>query len=123
MAIEKRKLFESTRERWPSFVEVVPADGLPSFKTTPNLTDIYTAVEAACESASERTAEDEWIGLANWSFHQALWVLAENLGLQGKVFREDVTFEMFDAQMRSNLSDDCWRLERLEYEGSPSRIN
>lgn len=123
MAIEKNRLFETTRERWPSYVHVVPTDGWPTFETTPTLSEIYDAVEAACVPEGDRTAEDEWIGLANWSFHQAFWALAENLGVEGKVFREEVTFEMFDEQMRSNLSDDCWNSERVEYQESTTRID
>lgn len=123
MAIDKWKLFERTRGRWPPNVRVVPTAGVPCFKTTPNLVDVYAAIEASCEPKGEWAAEDEWTQLANWSFHQALWALAENSGAEKHINREQVTFEMFDEQMRLNLSDDCWNAERTEYEESPSRFH
>ena len=123
MAIEKRKLFERARDRWPSVVRVVPTDGVPRFNAEPSLVEVYRAIEEACEPPGEWTSEDEWTGLANWSFHQALWALAEQSSSERAIDREDVTFEMFDERMRSNLSDDCWAAERLEYEESPSRFH
>ena len=123
MAIEKGKLFERTRERWPLAVRVVPADGMPCFKSEPSLVEVYRAIEAYCEPTGERTADDEWTALANWSFHQALWTLAERSNLERDIQRDEVTFEMFDERMRSNLSDECWNAERIEYEESTSRFH
>jgi hypothetical protein len=123
MAIEKMKLFERTRERWPATVRVVPTDGVPSFETTPSLVEVHDAVEASCETAGEWTAHDEWTGLANWSFHQALWAPAERSASERHIHREEVTFEMFDERMRFNLSDDCWSAERAEYDESHSRFH
>lgn len=123
MAIEKRKLFERTRERWPLIVRVVPTDGVPCFEAEPSLVEVYRAIEAYCEPTGERTAEDEWTGLANWSFHQALSAVAERSASERYIHREEVTFEMFDERMRSNLSDDCWIAERKEYEENPSRFH
>jgi hypothetical protein len=119
MAIEKVKLFERTRERWPLKVRVLPTNGVPPFEAKPSLVDVYRAIEASCEPAGEWTAEDEWVNLANWSFHQALWALAERAG-DRQLHRDEVTFEMFDKCMREHLSDDSWKAERLEYDESPS---
>ena len=119
MAIEKTKLFEQTRERWPLTVHVLPTNGVPCFEAVPSLVDVYRTIEVSCEPEGEWRAEDEWIGIANWSFHQALWALAESSS-QRHLHREEVTFEMFDKCMRENLSEDCWKVERLEYEESPS---
>ena len=123
MAIEKTKLFERTRERWPLTIRVTPADGLPCFEAEPSLVEVYRTVEASCEPAGEWTREDEWTKLANWSFHQALWELAERSDSGRHIQREEVAFEMFDEWMRSNLSDDCWSAERHEYNESPSRLH
>jgi hypothetical protein len=122
MAIDKAKLFERTRERWPLTVRVRPTNGVPPFDTQPCLVDVHGVIEASCAPAGEWTAEDEWIALANWSFHQALWALAEGSG-ERHLHRDQVTFDMFDECMRSNLSDDCWNAERLEYKESPSRFH
>ena len=119
MAIEKLKLLERTRERWPTNVRVCPRDGVPCFEADPSLVDLYRAIEAACEPKGDWTAEDEWTKLANWSFHQALWAIAERSG-ERQIYRDEVTFEMFDKYMKENLSgDDCWIEQRVEYERSP----
>lgn len=119
MAIEKARLLERTRKRWPLTIRVVPKDGVPCFEAEPCLNEVYQAIEASCEPAGEWTAEDNWVHVANWSFHQALWGLAERSG-ERNLSRSEVTFEMFDHCMRENLSDGCWDAERLEYEESPS---
>src|SRR4051794_4382573 len=106
MAIEKRKLFEQARDRWPLTVNVVPTDGDPRFHAKPSLFDIYSGIEASCEPEGVRTAEDEWTGLANWSFCQAVSALAEGATAERELHREEVTFEMFDEWMCFNLSDD-----------------
>jgi hypothetical protein len=122
MAVEKTKLFKHARERWPLTVRVLPTDGVPCFEARPCLVEVYRAIEASCEPAGEWTAEDEWKNLANWSFHQALWALAERAG-ERELRRDEVTFEMFDRCMRENLLDESWKAERLEYEESPSRFH
>lgn len=122
MAIEKAKLFERTRGRWPRTVSVVPKEGVPCFESSPSLTDIYRAIEVSCEPAGDWTAEHNWTSVANWSFHQALWSLAERAG-ERDLSRDEVTFDMFDKCMRENLSDDCWDEERIEYEESPSLLH
>ncbi|WP_152414756.1 hypothetical protein [Blastomonas sp. AAP53] len=122
MVIEKAKLFENTRERWPATVYVRPSKGVLCFVAEPSLVDVYEAVEGSCAPSGEWTAEDEWTHLANWSFHQALWALAER-SAERQLHRNDVTFHMFDERMRFNLSDECWNAERIEYEESPSRFD
>lgn len=112
MAIDKTKLFESTKERWPE-VSIGPSNGVA----------IYRAIEEACEPTGEYTQKDEWTQLANWAFHQAIGTLADDTA-SGKVVRkEEVTFDLFDEWMRFNLADDCWEAERREYEASPSRFH
>lgn len=123
MAIEKIKLFEQTRERWPLTIRVTPTNGLPCFEAQPSLAEVYQDIEASCEPAGEWTREDEWTKLANWSFHQAFWGLAERSSSGRHIGREEVTFDMFDEWMRSNLSDDDWSAERHEYEESPKRLH
>lgn len=123
MAVEKIRLFEFARERWPLTMRVLPTNGFPSFASKSNLYDVYRAIEAACEPKGEWTAEDEWTGLANWSFHQALWLLAEQSTAERIVYRDEVSFEMFDARMRANLLDDGWIAERQKYEDRPLRFH
>jgi hypothetical protein len=112
MAIDKAKLFESARERWPS-----------SPVTASNGAAIYRAIEEACKPTGEYTQHDEWTQLANWAFHQAIGALARDAGSGKIVRREDVTFDVFDEWMRFNLADECWEAERREYEASPSRFH
>lgn len=123
MVIEKKDLLERARERWQSVVRVVPKDGVPSFEAEPCLVEMYRTIEASCAPKGEWAPEDEWTNLANWSFHQALWALAEQSVSIKHLRREEVTFEMFDEWMRFNLSDDCWDAERAEYEESPLRFH
>lgn len=41
MAIEKAKLFERTRERWPLAISVLPTNGVPSFEAKPCSAEIF----------------------------------------------------------------------------------
>lgn len=123
MAIEKRRLFEQARDRWPTSIRVVPTNGFPPFDADPSLVDVHGDIQAACDPKGDWTEEDEWTGLANWSFHQALWAMADQSTSERCIHREQVTFEMFDEYMRSNLLADCWVTERQQYEESPLRFH
>lgn len=119
MAIERRRLFEEARDRWPRSIRIYPTKGFPSFDAEPSLVEVHTVIQSACQPKGEWTQQDEWIGLANWSFHQALWAVAEEAVAERQLDRDEVTFDRFDECMRSNLSDDSWAAERQEYEVSP----
>jgi DNA-binding GntR family transcriptional regulator len=110
MVINKTKLFESARDRWP-----------PIF-TERETVAIYQAIEEACEPTGEYTQSDDWTQLANWAFHQALGALAKDERFKEIIHRDEVTFDLFDEWMRFNLSEECWDEERREYEASPSRF-
>ena len=116
-------MFESTRERWPESFFVHPKDGTPAFDSEPNLVAVHHLIEDSCRPSGEWTQDDEWTHLAIWAFHQALWALAEKATTAKSVSRDDVTFDMFDHFLRSNLSHECWDKERQEYEASPLRIH
>jgi hypothetical protein len=123
MAIDKTKLFESTRDRWPLSFRIIPTEGIPSYAAEPEMVEVYRSIEEACAPRGEWTQSDEWTQLANWAFHQALGALAEDGVSEKTVRREDVTFDMFDHWTRFNLSHKCWDEERHEYEASPSRFH
>jgi hypothetical protein len=123
MPVEKRRLFEQARDRWPRRMRVFPTKGFPRFNAEPSLVDVHNDIQAACDPKSGWTEEDEWTGLANWSFHQALWAVADQSTEERDVDRDDVTFERFDECMRFNLSADCWTAERREYEESSLRFH
>ena len=123
MAVEKIRLFEQAKDRWPRSIRVCPTNGFPPFDAEPSLVDVHRGIQAACDPKGEWTEEDDWTGLANWSFHQALWRVAEQSIETRDLDRDEVTFEMFEAYMRSNLADDCWVAERREFEESPLRFN
>lgn len=112
MAIDKTKLFESTKERWP--------DGP---MTASKEAAVYWAIEEACKPPGEYTQSDEWTQLANWAFHQAIGTLANDAAPEETVRREEVTFDLFDEWMRFNLTHECWEAERREYDASPSSFH
>jgi hypothetical protein len=122
MIVEKTKLFQQARDRWQRKMRVFPKNGFPPSDVKPNLIDVHRDIQAACDPKGEWTEEDEWTGLANWSFHQALWAVAEQSITERNVDRDEVTFEMFDECMRSNLLADCWVAERKAYDQSPLRF-
>ena len=122
MAINKWKLFEEARERWPQRFEITPTDGYPCFSADPDLVAVYRSIEVSCNPTGEWTQSDEWTKLANWSFNQALWQIAEQVPEKLFVLREEVSFDAFDYWMRFNLSDAMWTAERQEYVVSPSRF-
>ena len=123
MAIERTRLFEEAKARWPTRMRVFPTDGVPPFAAVPSLVDVYNDIQASCDPEGDWTDEDDWTGLANWSFHQALWAVAEQTTTERYVDRDEVAFERFDECMRSNLSADCWVAERRLYEESPLRFH
>ena len=123
MAVEKSRLFEQAKNRWPHRIRVFPTNGFPAFDAEPSLVDVHDDIQAACDPKGEWTEDDEWMGLANWSFHQALWAVANQSTGERDLGRDEVTFEMFDECMRSNLADDCWVAERHQYEDSPLRLD
>ena len=123
MAIERMRLFELARNRWPRRMRVIPKNGFPPFDAEPSLVDVHGDIQAACDPKGEWTEEDEWTGLANWSFHQAIWAVFDQSTAERVVDRDEVTFEMFDECMRSNLSADCWVAERRQYEEGPLYVH
>lgn len=122
MAINKWKLFEEARERWPQRFQIIPTDGSPCFEADPELVAVYRSIEDTCTPSGAWSPSDEWAKLANWSFNQALWQIAEQVSEERFVLREEVSFDAFDHWMRFNLSDEMWMAERQEYDASPSRF-
>lgn len=116
MSVEKRRLFEEAKNRWPLHIRALPTNGYPPFVTEPCLVNVHRNIEAACSPKGEWTEEDNWTALANWSFHQALGAVVDQSKAEQDVYRDEVTFEMFDKRMRSNLAIEHWADERLEYE-------
>ncbi len=123
MAVEKSRLFEQAKDRWPRRLRVYPTNGFPPFDAKPSLVDVHNDIQAACDPQGDWTEEEEWTGLANWSFHQALRAVANQSTAERNLDRDEVTFEMFDERMRSNLANDCWVAERHQYEESPLRFH
>ena len=122
MTINKWKLFEEAKKRWPQSFHITPTDEMPSFEADPALEAIYRSIEDSCNPTGAWTQSDEWTKLANWSFHQALWQLAEQVSEDRLILREEVSFDAFDRWMHFNLSEEIWTSERQEYEASPTRF-
>jgi hypothetical protein len=64
MAVEKSRLFEQAKDRWPRRMRVSPTSGFPPFDAEPSLVDVHNDIQAACDPKGEWTEEDEWTGLA-----------------------------------------------------------
>jgi len=112
----KNELFENVRARWPEqFFILSDQSALPSILTEPSDWTVYKEIE---KSVSE---EGELLNLATWSFHQALNKLFRvSWEARSSVVRSnDVSFQLFDAQMLSNLSDSSWAIERAIYSRMP----
>jgi hypothetical protein len=71
MAIDKMKLFESTRDRWPTSFRISPNTRMLCFEARPELVAVYDAIGKSC------TPTGEWTQLANWAFRQALRAVAK----------------------------------------------
>lgn len=123
MTVEKGILFEQTKGRWPRRIRVFPTSRFPFFYAEPCLVDVHSRIQAACDPKGEWSKDDEWTGLANWSFHQALWTVAQQSKTERDIDCDEVTFEMFDECMRSNLLSESWADERRQYEESPLRFH
>jgi len=69
------------------------------------------------EIEQEHCVADEWLDLACWSFHQALWVAARDSFKGGKttVDRSDVTLALFDQFLRRNLEDESWAHLQIDH--------
>ncbi len=92
MAIERRRLFEEAKARWPILIRVFPTHGFPPFDAKPRLVDVYNDIQASCDPKGDWTEEDEWTSLANWSFHHALWAVTEQTRTERDVDRDEVAF-------------------------------
>lgn len=108
--MEARQLFERVRTSWPDSIIL---------KTDSNLGegDAIWSVVHCYDSLECKFADDDWLALGAWSFHQALTELAWRKIESG--FRTlnpaDVSFEAFDANMRENLDDETWAEKRSRH--------
>lgn len=108
--MEARQLFERVRSWWPDSISL-KSDAISSEG------DAIWSVVHCYDSLEPQLADDDWLSIGAWSFHQALTELAR-LKLQSglkTVNPADVSFEAFDANMRKNLADDSWSEERARY--------
>jgi hypothetical protein len=112
----KRELFESVRAHWPEEFRILDEQpNLPTVLTEPSDYEAYRAVEQHLDS------KNEWHQLAAWAFHQALGKLVRrrHRELSKLVRSENVSFQSFDTQMKSNLLDSSWDAERPIYAVMP----
>ncbi|GGN63455.1 hypothetical protein GCM10011349_47980 [Novosphingobium indicum] len=101
--MQARQLFERVRASWPDFI-ILKSDASSSEG------DAIWSVVHCYDSLEPKFADDDWLSIGAWSFHQALTDLARlkiQSGLQ-TVRPADVSFEAFDSNMRDNLADDAW---------------
>ena len=92
-AIKPQDLFERIKAFWPSEISTSGDD----------LNAIYWPLE-------DQFGGDDWLQMAAWSFHQALWNSAKqalSVG-HGKMMTSTVTINDFDDQMRANLAHESW---------------
>lgn len=103
-------LFRSVRSLWPDVI-ILANDGQGKENSVIwSVVHLYEAIEQNVE-------HDDWLTLGAWSFHQALSDVARTRLEYGAttVHAGDVSFEKFDANMRSNLTDESWVKERKLY--------
>lgn len=108
--MEARQLFERVRTSWPNSI-ILKGDASSSEE------DPIWSVVHCYDSLEPKFADDDWLVIGAWSFHQALSELARlkiQSGLEA-VNPADVSFEAFDANMRENLADETWAEERSRY--------
>lgn len=106
MMIDKRALFESTKALWPRTIMLSDPDAT---------NQVYWANEKAVP------AEDDWLQIALWSYHQAVSELEKRAADKGllTIRPREVRFDAFDRWMRSKIiGHDDWRDERAEWEAS-----
>lgn len=120
MFSSREVLFRDANQRWPDRIDleqVLSPNG--NIVSDPPDHEIYREIEKCIGS------ESDWSQLAAWSFHQALGNLIRLKHSQGclHVLTKDVTFEMFDEMMLSNLEHETWASEREIYTALPTRLN
>jgi len=110
--IDSLQLFNRVRALWPDVIilkrEAARNNGDPIW----TIVGIYDEVEAQLSNEG-----DDWIRLAAWAFHQALFERAKKKLQAGEytLRAAEVSFEEFDGQMKENLSDQSWAHIRNEY--------
>ena len=91
--INPQDLFDRVKGFWPTEIST-SGDALNA---------IYCPLE-------DKFGGDDWLAVAAWSFHQALWVRAKQAVSTGQddMMTSIVTIEEFDERMRNNLADQSW---------------
>ncbi len=111
MAVDPKALFLRARSLWPDKIDLGrrPVSGLV-VEGGQILIDLYEAIDASVD------VEDEWLQLAAWAFHQALWGANKRTTRpDGFLYTADVSFSDFDDFVKFNLSNDSWAAIRAEY--------
>ncbi len=108
--MEARKLFDCVRTSWPHSI-ILKSDA------SSGEGDAVWSVMHCYDSLEPKFAADDWLAIGAWSFHQALMELVRLKIKSGltTVNPADVSFEVFDANMRENLDDETWAEERSRY--------
>ena len=108
--MKPRELFERVRSLWPDAVVLKDHSNQDGDNALWSLVHTYEAIERDIE-------DDDWLALAAWAFHQALTELAMLKLSAGEqvVMPASVTLASFDRDMRANLDDDSWTIERQNY--------
>ena len=112
MPVNGNDLFNRVRALWPHSI-ILKSDG-PWNEGDPiwTVVGIYEEIEGRLSGDG-----DDWIQLAAWAFHQALFDQAKQKLVAGQyaLRPDEISFEAFDRRMRKNLSDDSWAHIRKEY--------
>lgn len=108
--MKPRELFERVRSLWPDAVVLKAHSNGVGDTPLWSLVHTYEAIERDIEN-------DNWLDLAAWAFHQALTELATAKLSAGEqiVMPASVTLASFDWEMRANLDDGSWAIERQTY--------
>jgi hypothetical protein len=112
----REEIFNNARQRWPAKIRLLPdLSPMGNVVTTPCENAIYSDIENAIPE------NDDWAHIAAWSFHQALGEFIHQHWAQQchEVETRDVTLDMFDRMMTSNLLHESWSAERAVYHALP----
>lgn len=94
------ELFELAKRHWPA---VIPS-------SAEALNEIYWPLD-------DQFFDDDWLHIAIWSFHQTVWLYAQQARMRGEEQFpiSAIALERFDIQVRDNLSEDSWQEMRRAY--------
>ncbi len=120
MTATKTELLETSRERWKAaWLEAIADRSTGDQSERASRLRVYDGV------SRQLPPDDDLADLAAWAFNQSVDRLATQEGAPKsiRVLIANVTLDLFDEMMRSNLRHPSWAEEELDWRNTPSRLN